>query len=248
MLYLFDVDLTLAPSNQMMEKEKAEIFREWAKGRKFFFISGAQLEKMRTQIPDDIMAQATGWFPQLGGEFYFQGQLKYSKTFSWPEGLKEDLERILKDNPYEARNGDHVQERGTMLCLCIPGKNSNLDQRAHYVEWDQKFKDRENIVAELAPKYPMLNFVIGGETSIDISEKGSDKSQALPVLREIYGDEPCMFFGDKMMEGGNDMPLAEALRAEANIPNKPTPVESPDHTMTFLQEMIAESQTEKKAG
>ena len=48
---------------------------------------------------------------------------------------------------------------------------------------------------------------MGGVTGVDISNKGSDKSQ---IIRD-FKDGDVVFFGDRMEEGGNDRPLADAI-------------------------------------
>jgi hypothetical protein len=52
-----------------------------------------------------------------------------------------------------------------------------------------------------------LEATVGGETGIDISLRGNNKSQ---VLQDFNEDDNIIFFGDAIKPGGNDYPLAQA--------------------------------------
>ena len=55
-------------------------------------------------------------------------------------------------------------------------------------------------------EFPYLNIQIGGETGLDMSD--SDKSQ---ILRDFNPEDEIHFFGDMMLEGQNDYPLAKEV-------------------------------------
>tara|TARA_R110000868_G_scaffold218576_1_gene468930 strand:- start:79338 stop:80066 length:729 start_codon:yes stop_codon:yes gene_type:complete len=237
MFYIYDVDMTLAESDCCMTDEMADVFRQAMAGKSYFFCSGSALDKMKQQIPEDITENAAGLLPVMGGELWKNGELVYRREFTWPEGLREDLEATLEQSQYPERTGDHLQDRKTMVCFSTVGKAADMPARKRYEAWEEQNREREIFAKELAAKYPSLHFSIGGKTSVDISEHGNDKSQALKAMREYYGDEPVMFFGDRMYEGGNDYPLSEALRLES-AQNVTVPVQNPEDTMRKLQELL----------
>lgn len=237
MFYIYDVDMTLVESDCKMTDEMADAFRAAMAGEKYFFCSGSDLTKMKSQFPEDIIANAAGLLPVMGGELWREGERVYQRTFVWPEGLREDLERILEVSPYPERTGDHIQDRTTMICFSTVGKAADMPARKRYEAWEEEHKEREAFAAELAVKYPSLHFSIGGKTSVDISEHGNDKSQALAALRKYYGNDDIMFFGDRMYEGGNDFPLSEALKAEKTHQNVLVEVKKPEDTLVVLREL-----------
>ena len=55
-----------------------------------------------------------------------------------------------------------------------------MEQRHEYVTYDTEHSDRERIAGKLRKKYPEMDFVIGGAVSMDIFNKGNDKSQVIP--------------------------------------------------------------------
>lgn len=242
MFYVFDVDMTLAESDCMMTEEHAEIFRKWCAGKTFFLCSGSQMDKMKQQVPADILAQAKALFPCVGCELWENGKKVRGHNFSWPEGLREKLEEFLKASTYptEKRTADFIQDRESMVCFSIVGKSAEGEQRHAYTAFDNVEGERERMASELRELFPMLEISIGGQVSMDISDKGMNKSQVLPVMRELYGNEPITFFGDRMNEGGNDYPLAEAMRIESKQ-NVTVPVTTYGDTMEKLKAMSTES-------
>ena len=82
-----------------------------------------------------------------------------------------------------------------------------------------------------------IDATIGGQISIDIYDKGSDKSQVLKVIQDELYDAPIndyIFIGDRTMEGGNDYPLAQLMDTMDNC--KSNQVEGWEDTLKVLQE------------
>lgn len=236
MYYVYDVDMTLAESDCRMSDEMSNTFRRAMLGQTYFFCSGSALPKMKEQIPEDILKGAAGLLPVMGGELWKKDELIYRRKFVWPEGLKEDLELILQQSKYKERTGDHIQNRKTMICFSTVGKAADMPARKRYESWENENEERPGYAKFLGEKYPGLHFSIGGKTSIDISEHGNDKSQALSAIREHYGSESIVFFGDRIYEGGNDFALAEALKVEGEA-NLIVPVQNPEDTLEKLKEI-----------
>ena len=77
--------------------------------------------------------------------------------------------------------------------------------------------------------FPDLEAKVGGETGIDISPKGADKSQ---ILNDFdLNNDNIIFFGDAMQLGGNDEPLATANKNGRNYH-----VKGWEHTWEILRE------------
>ena len=85
-----------------------------------------------------------------------------------------------------------------------------------------KEKKEKKISTFIKHKFPDLDAVIGGQISIDIAPKGNDKSQVIGVVKKQplrviprYEDN-FIFIGDRTMKGGNDYPLAKAMKELGN--------------------------------
>lgn len=238
MIYMFDVDGTIAPSSFQMAPEMVELMLAFTQQFNVYLNTGSDAEKMKWQVPEEVRANCLGLFPVLGGEFWKEGQRLYQNTFKWPEGLKEAIEQELAGSNCPQKCGDHMQDRGSMLCISTVGKDADKAQRADYIAFDQVTKEREGIAKRLTENFDGLMVEIGGETSINISNKGGDKSQILTYLREATG-APITHFADKMEQGGTDYPLAQALSAEGSR-NQNIQVSSWQDTKEKLEKIMKE--------
>ena len=81
-----------------------------------------------------------------------------------------------------------------------------MKHRKEYVKWDINTTERILMSDRIKSEFPDLNIQIGGETGLDISD--SDKSQ---ILTDFDLSDEIHFFGDMMLEGQNDYPLAKAI-------------------------------------
>ena len=91
-----------------------------------------------------------------------------------------------------------------MCNFSVVGRNATQEQRKQYYYYDCKTKEREQIaLLKLSPK---LQADVGGETGIDIFEKGCNKAQ---ILNEFSNTERIKFYGDRTDPAGNDYVLAK---------------------------------------
>ena len=78
-IYIFDVDGTLTPSRRRMTEDFAKFFDKWSKDNIFYLVSGSDLEKMKEQVPKDILDLAEGLFTCGGNQFWVDGKLQYER-------------------------------------------------------------------------------------------------------------------------------------------------------------------------
>ena len=65
-----------------------------------------------------------------------------------------------------------------MVNFSVVGRNANPEQRKDYYQWDRIVNERKHIASEFNSTFPDLEADIGGETGIDIFERGRNKSQS----------------------------------------------------------------------
>ena len=111
--------------------------------------------------------------------------------------------------------GNFIDCRGTMVNWCPIGRNANHSDRALWVELDNKFNIRKNILDAYFrdPIYEGIEVKLGGSTSFDIFPVGWDKTYVMTHLKdykEIY------FFGDRCEARGNDKELYDLLKTMNN--------------------------------
>ena len=219
-VYIFDVAGTLTPSRLKMKKKFKEFFLEWSKGKKYYLVSGSNIEKMDEQVPDIIMERTEGLFCCGGNELWefdphivnFPYNRIYNRKFIPPIQLMTYLGELIRfsDTPVQATN--HREDRGSMLNFSVVGRDCTIEERKKYFEWDNQVEERKGIAKYIEKQWPELEAVIGGQISIDIAPKGRNKSQVLKHIIEKESDSSeFIFLGDRIEEGGNDYPLAKLM-------------------------------------
>jgi len=219
--YLFDVDGTLTPPRQSMDKEFAGLFREWATQNVFYIVSGSDLDKICEQVPQDILNLARGIFCCMGNQLFLAGgaQEVYCDPFEPSEELLEVLERFMEksDYPHPHRTGNHIERRPGMVNFSVVGRNATLDDRRRYAFFDHKTRERETLRGIIINKFPHLDVSIGGEISIDIYPRGNDKSRAVRWILNNHPPEYIIFMGDKVRPGGNDFAAAKEIESSRGV-------------------------------
>jgi len=123
------------------------------------------------------------------------------------------LAQCLTESEFPLRTGQHFEHRPGMVNFSVVGRGADKEQRAQYVRYDTKKAERYKIAHSFNIMFPYLEAKVGGETGIDISPKGFDKSQ---IVNDFDSNDTLIFFGDAMQLGGNDQPLANANKKGCN--------------------------------
>jgi phosphomannomutase len=208
---LFDVDGTLTLPRQPISPEFAPFFDAFCRQNPVFLISGSDISKIREQIPEATINACAGVFGASGAEYYEKSLQVYSKQHTFPDELVQLCSDFVDQSPYPFRAGNHLEYRPGMLNISVVGRNATVAQRSAYHVWDQTTNERRIFADKLNALDLGYEVSCGGEISLDIVPAGWNKSVA---KREVLGRFPAarlVFFGDGIREGGNDLPLAEAL-------------------------------------
>ena len=242
-VYIFDVDGTLTPSRQKMTEEFKNFFLSWSEKNFFFLVSGSDLPKLKEQLDESVINRALGVFCCAGNTLYINNEIQYDNKFNPPKDLIEYLERKVLKSEYPNRYGNHIEDRGSMINFSVVGRDCTQEQREDYFEWDKKMGERNITCMEIKGTYPGIDAVVGGQISVDIYPKGSDKSQILSYIEKIlkskvtstYLSVNYNFIGDKTEYGGNDYPLAEIMnRRDDSFVHK---TEGPEQTQQILESL-----------
>tara|TARA_R100001163_G_C5004974_1_gene152824 strand:- start:73 stop:819 length:747 start_codon:yes stop_codon:yes gene_type:complete len=219
-IFIFDVDGTLTPSRQRMTEEFARFFDKWSSKNTYYLVTGSDLEKIQEQVPLAYLERADGLFTCCGNQLWTEGptqqwptdwKLKYENKFKPSDDLIKYLEDTLDNNDYPVKSGQHIEDRGSMVNFSIVGRKCTLQERKNYFEYDKLTGEREGIAKYIRDTWEDLDAVIGGQISIDIYPKGSDKSQILKHIEKTYPKGEIIFIGDGIENGGNDYPLAHLM-------------------------------------
>ena len=209
-VYVFDVDGTLTPSRDIIYSNFESFLLDWVTLRNVHLITGSDYEKTLEQIGPELAERVTAVHNCAGNSRWSRGQEIYRSEWTNPVEARTWLERKLEESKFALRTGNHIEERCGLVNFSTIGRGANRAERMIYVKFDNLHKERQQLTKEFNEEFPGLEASVGGETGIDIYEKGHNKAQLLSYLEEV---EEIHFFGDAIYEGGNDWPLAKAITA-----------------------------------
>ena len=206
--FIFDVDGTLTPSRNIMDPKFKVFFKGFCRANYVYLVTGSDKPKTVEQVGEDVYNLAHTVY-NCNGNDVWQGK-KHIRTNEWilPEDAHDWLSEELTASAFPLRTGLHFEHRPGMVNFSVVGRNADKLERAKYVTWDIEQNERNKIAKEFNYRYPDLEAKVGGETGIDISPKGFDKSQ---IVKDFSKEDKLWFFGDAMHEGGNDYPLAKVV-------------------------------------
>lgn len=210
-IFLFDVDGTLSESRAKAPEKTIRMLSQLRKKVRIGFVGGSDLPKQKEQVGDNVLEIFDYGFPENGVSFYKNGALESQERIIdvlGEEFYKEFVNFVLEylskmDIPI--KRGTFIEYRNSMINISPIGRDCSREERNGFFELDKKEKLREKMVAAMRERFgsSCLVFSIGGQISIDCFPKGWDKTYCLRHIKK-EGVENVYFFGDMIMEGGND--------------------------------------------
>ncbi|MDR2191617.1 MAG: HAD-IIB family hydrolase [Endomicrobium sp.] len=232
-IYLFDMDGTLTPARLKMTEDFAVWFRKFIAQNEVFIVSGSDIEKIKSQTPDDIFKNVSGVYASMGNEFYKNGVRIYAKDFNAPKELLDLLENYRQNTKYGGKLfPNYIERRRGMVNFSVLGRDCPYEERIKYKKWDDENKERKRIQKSLSEKFKDLDISLGGNISMDITPKGFGKEQTAFLLRKEFPNSKIIFTGDRTKEGGNDYALAQVLLKLGNA--QIVQVENPQDVVKFF--------------
>tara|TARA_B100001173_G_scaffold304358_1_gene308257 strand:- start:68 stop:772 length:705 start_codon:yes stop_codon:yes gene_type:complete len=207
--YIFDVDGTLTPSRSQIDKSFQAFFIKFCCTYPVYLVTGSDRQKTVDQLGLDICYRARRVYNCSGSDAYERDVNVYRDDWELPKQVEKFLEDELAYSCFPIRNGSHIERRPGGVNFSILGRGKDtFNGREEYVKWDKERLERVDIAERLKTQFPDLEVQVGGQTGLDLSPKGSNKSQ---ILRDFDKTDDLHFFGDMMEEGQNDYPLAMAI-------------------------------------
>ena len=208
MNFLFDVDGTLTPAREPMDEKFKAFFAKWItiqreQGHKVLFVTGSDKEKTIQQVGRNLWEFVNGSYQNCGNQLYVCGKLMRQSDWKMSAYLRLDILELIEKSPWYGTATNNIEDRVGMVNISTIGRDCSRLQRKEYYKWDNVHLERRDIVKSLKYKHPDIDLAVGGEISIDIYQKGKDKSQVIDRL----GDK-CIFVGDQCDLGGNDHTIA----------------------------------------
>ena len=223
--FIFDVDGTLTPSRGTIDLNFKAFFNSFCLMNDVYLVTGSDKAKTVEQISEPTYNLCKRVY-QCNGNDVWEG-VTHIHTNEWtlPDLARTFLISCEYESDFSIRTGNHIEERPGMVNFSVVGRNATLEQRAAYVDFEAWNGERRKIADAFNTMFPDLEAKVGGETGIDISPKGADKSQ---IVKDFDKEDTTWFFGDAIYEGGNDLPIA-------NVVNHFRKVDGWKQTMEYLQ-------------
>jgi HAD superfamily hydrolase (TIGR01484 family) len=240
-LIVFDLDGTLAPSKQPLDKSVGEWLGKLLGHCRVAVISGGAWPQFQTQLlanlPGDAALDRLSLLPTSGTRFmkYDGGwQQLYAEDFSADEKsrITAALNTVFDASGFKPTQqwGETIEDRGSQITLSALGQQAPLAAKE---QWDPDFAKRKVMKAKLTPMLPEFSIGMGGATSLDVTRPGIDKAYGIAKLKQELdiAIADMLFVGDALFEGGNDYP---ARRSGADC----IQVAGPSETVKVIETVI----------
>jgi phosphomannomutase len=204
--HIFDVDGTITPARKPIEKDFLPIFYNFCLENNVVLATGSDEQLIMEQLPPELLSLVK-LYTCSGVEGL--ENIKVDTEIENPF-LITKLEEILKKCYYPDKTGKHINLRKGMINFSVVGRNANDQQRKEYYEFDKVHNQRKWILNELS-HYKEYDICIGGETSIDITKKGINKSLVAKDILAKENDVYFIFYGNQILDG-NDFYLAKYIK------------------------------------
>ena len=229
--FIFDVDGTLTDSRQQIDLSFMAYMIVFACKYDVYLVTGSDRAKTIEQVGLDLYNRSKKVYNCSGSDVYVKDKNVYRSQWKPTRRLINFLSDELDYSTFPHKTGNHIEHRPGGINFSILGRGEDsMKHRKEYVKWDINTTERILMADRIKSEFPDLNIQIGGETGLDISD--SDKSQ---ILTDFDSKNEIHFFGDMMLEGQNDYPLAKALKDMGGYPHH---VKNWEDTRTRLSEFM----------
>lgn len=226
---IFDLDGTLTPSKAPMTSEMAAIFVQALDQFEVCVISGGSHKRFEKQLfaslPEGVPLSKLTIMPTCGTQRYEYDDVTGCWHLSYIDELSEyqrqQIVAALEDgiahfgyDKLEA-HGERIEDRGSQITYSALGQDiaevhgeEGLRRKA---AWDVDNRKKERLQQYVQQRLPDFEVRVSSPTSIDVSKPGMDKAYGVHEFLRIRGLSPeeVVFFGDRLMPGGNDYPVRQ---------------------------------------
>lgn len=232
--FIFDVDGTLTPSRGRIIEDFRLFFANFCSSHHVYIVTGSDREKTLEQLGSYIIDNCVKRVYQCSGSDVWENGNNI-RTSSWvlPEAAHEWLSVQLGNSKFRLRTGNHFDYRPGLCNFSVLGRGATISERSEYVDYDRISNERERIATYFNCMFPTLSASIAGETGLDITPLGANKSQ---ILSDFDLNDEIVFFGDATYQGGNDFEISQSVLDRRN--SKCYSVSSWKETWQLLRETV----------
>lgn len=240
---LFDLDDTLSKSKQTVEKDMATIYTELLDVMPAGIVTGAKFEQIKKQFIDELPPTANlqnlYCFTQNAASCFAYNAGAFSPLYSFAftddeaKTIIDALNKVITETGIvdnEPSHGERIENRGSQITFSALGQAAPGDLKK---VWDPDQAKRIMLRNKLLEIIPQFDIGIGGGTSLDITQKGINKTYAMKWITENLSIPVAemVYVGDALFPGGND-----AVVIPTGIPTIQT--SGPTETLDIIRKII----------
>lgn len=245
--FLFDVDGTLTPSRltiSTLMKNTLQKLKNHPRVSCVAIVGGSNMKKQKEQLGEEVLSLFDYVFSENGlvafknNEcFHRQDFIKYLGEDKYKRLINTTM-KIFADLDLPVKRGTFFELRSGMLNISPIGRSCSQEERIQFYNLDQQMGIRDQISQKLQSELLdlNLNFVSGGQISIDVFPMGWDKRYCLQHFDQSKFDN-VFFFGDRTSPTGNDHLIYKHLNGFK--------VTSPQDTQFLLENLVLNNETEQ---
>lgn len=212
--FIFDVDGVLCDRGQLINQEFERWMHLWLSDKEYYLVTGSPRDKVINQIGMSVATNPKVGFHCLGNSLWIDNREHcINEVNLTPEEEMFFIDFFHRSKYHKKATFDQtnnlVDRKGSISYSTIL-RNSTIEERQEYKVFDDTYKERENLIIQLADAFPRLEAYIGGDTSVDVVLRGANKGQILNYIARDENEE-LHFFGDRFEKYGIDSPLARLL-------------------------------------
>lgn len=215
----FDLDDTLTPTRTPMNEDMQEFLR--ALPLDCIAVSGADQNQMSTQLCGVPFFHLT----QNGNHaFHLSGSELWKNTLTEDErrDVFAHMSTVLACSDYDVSNpSDLIEDRGSQISLSMIGHHEVLDKKKAY---DPHGLVRASLLKRTPFTSKLMDVRIAGTATLDYTKRGLNKGTNVRRLIELMGWDlnDCVYFGDKLLPGGNDETVVGVIDTIAVVSDRDT--------------------------
>jgi len=221
----FDLDDTLTLSKSPIEQEMKEVLTR--SGRDIIVVSGAEIARIGVQtdnFPAYYLGQNGNDTVDNTGKRLWQDFLTSAEKAAI---LHHNSQLLLLADWYIQNPADLIDDRGCQISLSTIGHHEDIVRK-------KTFDPDSQVRLAMLERFPFVSDIvevkIGGTTTFDYFRKGAHKGANVAKLIQTlnWNKDECVYFGDKLHNGGNDETVVGVIDTIA--------VTSHEHTLQLLSE------------
>lgn len=214
-LLLFDVDGTLTIPRNKIKSNIIDflILLSSLPNITLGIISGSDYQKIKEQLGENVLNLFDYICTENGLVSFYKNKIIHSNSIIKEIGdfkynlLINDIFLLMSKINLPIKRGNFIELRTGMINISPIGRSCTQQERDDFYQLDLQYQYRKFLVDNLKINHPYLEFVIGGQISIDIFPIGWNKTYCLNIID--YNKYNIYFIGDRMEVGGNDYELSK---------------------------------------